>query len=612
MNYTSNFFPLTGPPASYPAPQYGYPSVPADIVHHMMAYVEVSEQKKAELWYRLQQQAHQDQLRQEILELNGKTCTLSKRGSPQVLANCTFPLALWVEPQPPLREEPFFLIWSSLSDTPLRITENDFFHDSRLITGLHSHSGLEVTLIGSQKKTASLLRLAITGHLTIVHQEAYAGWQKCGENYRFQLFSNHSAHWKNESMLPRVSTADKPPDFSAVAATSAQQIWPVFRLVSDRTARQMVVLWFYAAQLYSLLREIGHEIPMALYLFSSDHDLPTYLKHLFCWYGDAPISPDTATAEFKNALLCRRDQPLLLMDNGGSKRAMENISAFERTLADLHVEWRSGKKSTSLPLQALPTIISNQISSLCCIPQVVVVEVAADNFDWSGWVELFNEIGDHAEHRECFARFTEMHIDDLRVGLEDGKKRAIKMSRRQLNERCVQTLGVLLGMQTFLQRFFRFCAPAIPPIRVDDEEMTNQLFNWMKEATEKEFMASFPEQFAYVAQQHIQTGSLKLFSRVKMTDAANAVYADDKLLHFTAPAFCSVCKALHQSRPVVLHALAAEGLLRGAQTNPGTAQTRIRVYHADGRPEQVAVYSFERDRFEDLGDPLPLEGGGWV
>ena len=183
------------------------------------------------------------------------------------------------------------------------------------------------------------------------------------------------------------------------------------------------------------------------------------------------------------------------------------------------------------------------------------------------------------------------------------------MSHGQLNENCKQALGILFGMWIFLQQFFRFCAPAIPPIRLDDATATAALFNLMKQATEKEYAASLPGQFIYVAGQHIRKGLLRLCSRMQASDAANVVYAEEERLHFTAPAFCTVCKAMHQSRPVILRALAAEGMLCGAQTNPGTAQTRIHVYHENGKLEQIPVYSVDRARFEELGDPLIVEGG---
>lgn len=611
-NYPSH---ATSPPLYSPASpnqqcgQYVYSGIPPDFVQQLMGYVAVSERQKAELSYKLHQLLHADQSHQRIVYLNGKTCILGKRNLPLELVNCTFLTSAFVEPQPPLRGEKFFLIQTSVSDMPLRITEDDFFRDSKLIAHLHSHPGVKVSLVGSQKNTASHLRLALLEHVQHFQQEAYAGWQKYGDGFHFRLFSSFSTHSGPGQMLPLASRSDQFPDFSAVAATTAKQFWPVFRLITDSNTRQMLVLCFYAAQLYTLLRELGFEIPMAPYFFSSDRDVLTYLKHVFGWYGDEAISMDMAATDFRDALLCRRDQSLLLADDGCSRRASENIRTLENTLADHHVPWKSNRDVISLPLQALPVIISGQISSLCCVPETFIIDIEPEKFDWSRWVNLLDTVSNHAEHRECFVRHTESHFDELRAALADGCKQAIRVSHGQLNERCVRTLGILLGIQEFLQQFFRFCSPAIPPVKFNDSGMSDYIFHVMKEASEKEFLTSLPAQFIYVAGQHIRKGRLKLCSRMRASNDANVVYADDERLHFTASAFLMLCNAMHQSRPVILRALASEGMLLGAQTNPGTAQTRIHVYSAYGCAQKVAVYSIERAALEELGDPFVVEGG---
>ena len=304
--------------------------------------------------------------------------------------------------------------------------------------------------------------------------------------------------------------------------------------------------------------------------------------------------------------LVQRGHNFAIVDEGDSKRALANISNLEATLANRRLTWKSGRSLQSLPLQALPTIISARVSSISCVPETIVLDVSPDSFNWSGWVDLLDVIHNHAEHRNCFVRYTEAHVGELHTALMNERKLAIKISHGELSEACTQALGIFFGMQAFLPQFFRFCAPAVAPIRLDDDEIRSWLFTLMKQTAEKTFIASLSSQFLYVARQHIRNGVLKLCTRMHASDATNVVYADDERLHFPASAFFSVCKAMHQTRPVILRALATDGLLCGAQTNPGTAQTRIHVYNEHGIAKKIAVYSFDRSAIEDLGDPLPL------
>ena len=585
---------------------YGYPGIPPDIFLQVVGYTMTAEHEIAQLQYELRQKTDSEQSYREALQLNGTTCVLDRRGRPTEIANCTFPRTFRVESQPPLRGDTFFLIWTSVSEIPLRISQTDFFHDTKFIAALHSLPGVKITLVKSQKKTASLLRLAIMEHTEAISRQAYAGWQQNQDGYHFHLFSNRSSHQGQEQFLPLATRVSQSPDFSVTAAVSAEQFWPVFRLVTDRYTRQVVVLWFYIAQLYTLLRMLGFEMPMALYLFTPDHDITSYLRELFSWYGDSAISPSLSAIDFNDELFNRRDQPLLLVDEGDSKRALANISNLEATLANRRLTWKSGRSLQSLPLQALPTIISARVSSISCVPETIVLDVSPDSFNWSGWVDLLDVIHNHAEHRNCFVRYTEAHVGELHTALMNERKLAIKISHGELSEACTQALGIFFGMQAFLPQFFRFCAPAVAPIRLDDDEIRSWLFTLMKQTAEKTFIASLSSQFLYVARQHIRNGVLKLCTRMHASDATNVVYADDERLHFPASAFFSVCQAMHQTRPVILRALATDGLLCGAQTNPGTAQTRIHVYNEHGIAKKIAVYSFDRSAIEDLGDPLPL------
>src|SRR5699024_5170939 len=122
-------------------------------------------------------------------------------------------------------------------------------------------------------------------------------------------------------------------------------------------------------------------MPLTLRIVAADPNWLEDLGNTFCWYGDPPLSLDDPSSLFSNGLLCRKDQPLLVLDHHRTKESETNCKQLEEVLAYRKILWKCGRKSEWFPLQAIPLILSPSASSLCCSPEVMVLEVSPDDFD---------------------------------------------------------------------------------------------------------------------------------------------------------------------------------------------------------------------------------------
>lgn len=536
-----------------------------------------------------------------------KIFTRGRNGMPQLLLNCSVEESLHILPQPPSRQPPFFYIQFHAVDEAFVISEQDFYRDSRFIMAIQELPGVEVTPRRSQKLTAMLLRQAIAQEIVTVHLNFYGGWNSGkGGTFGLSMFPGFSTHRRQDQFelpapLPTVSESE--------TVVAAQRFWPIFTAIRDLFARHLLLLWFHTSALTTLLDQLGYHVPLALNCLVTDPDQRQYLKHLFSWYGDAPLSLDLRPADFTDGLLARRDQPLVLEDTGRQNHAATNAQTLETVLSTGTVCWQSGKDVTSLPIHALITIISSGSSELACAPEICDLDLPPESFDRDCWLSGGFAF-DSREYLAAFASYTTDHIAELQTALALGREQAMQQSKGRLNEKCLDTYGILLGIGIFLADFFEFCSPANPPVPdMLNDMLLKNLFNLLEQTSEKDQLSDIPDVFIAVFRQQLQRGLLSTCPQHSFTpDRENLVVFNDQYLHFTSSAFRCVCGALCQSYPVILNALADAGLFCGRQVNARTAQTRISVWDDHGERRSLPGYSFSRDAFDLLGDPLVLDG----
>lgn len=440
--------------------------------------------------------------------------------------------------------------------------------------------------------------------MTTVHLPSYAGWTRSQEgSFRFYVFSGFCTHRQRDFFEIPAPIRDIP---TSEAVVAAQRFWPAFSAIRNLFDRHLLVLWYHAAALSSLLDQLSYPIPLAVNCFAANPDQQRYLKRLFGWFGDTPLSLDLRPADFVDGLLARCDQPLVIEDSSRSGHAAANIQILEEVLSTGAVPWNSGKEVLPLPIHAPVTIISSGASDLTCSPMVFDVDLSPENFNRDHWLSLSSLASDNQEYLAAFLSYTANHLADLQAALDLGMREAIEKSQGGLSEKCTDMYGIFIAISTFLADFFEFCSPATPPIENPlHEALLQDLFNRLEQASEKNYQTDLANIFITVARQQIQQGLLGVdYQKSCELSRKDLVVPTDTAFNFTPEAFRRVCNSIACSTPAVLNALADAGLFCGRQSNPRTAQTRVSVWDEQGIRHSIAVYSIDRSAFDQSGDPL--------
>lgn len=480
--------------------------------------------------------------------------------------------------------------------------------DKKLVSIIRRIPGVEVNIQRTTSTTASLLRHAIDAKVKTVFLDYYGGWSLYGDNAQYMFFSDGRTHASGVQggLFGRYIESTS----AAVTATAATQYLPAFQILTDTFARWMLLASFHVAGMYSLLEDMGYQIPLALALFSEEPEQRLYLHRLLCWFGDPMITPDEHPQKQTLEVLARKDQPILLADHGRlNKNKCTEI--WEGILANGNATVKLGGEEKTFPVRGLLTILSDRPSVLTCASEVLLLDIPPGSLDRDLWLELEERIADNRDYLYAFVGYVEGHIAELREAMTEGHRKALRTCSGDLNERCLSMLSILFGVDIFLSDFFKFCAPNIPDVACLDEEMTEKLVEILRQATDKELHTSLADQFLMVGREQIERGTVQTYSKdhASQTIEGPIVYYDWEYLYFNAAAFFQVCDALSQSRPAVLSALAEAGLFGGRQINGTTAQTRITVCDVYGQRKTIRVYAVDRAAFDDIrvGDPLILD-----
>ena len=290
---------------------------------------------------------------------------------------------------------------------------------------------------------------------------------------------------------------------------------------------------------------------------------------------------------------------------------LHSLNILEDALVNGTVSMKIGQGEKTFSLQGPIVILSERISALTMAPEVMVLDIPPSSFKRKLWLEIADSVSENRDYLRGFISFTESRTTELQEALKQGRKRALQLSEGELNNRCVETLGVFLGLDIFLGEFFKHCSSVITPIVQFDEATEVKLVELLRQTTDKELYTSLADQFLMVGREQIERRTVQIYSKDHAHQIMEApiVYYDWEYFYFNSAAFFQVCDALSQSRPAVLSALAEAGLFGGRQVNGTTAQTRITVCNVYGQRKTIRVYAVDRAAFDDIriGNPLILD-----
>ena len=449
-------------------------------------------------------------------------------------------------------------------------------------------NGVGVTIRRSTRTTAALIRQCISVALATFCADQYGGWTMTGRGAAFMSFQNFSSHQGENPLELARPVAEVSP---AVATVAAGQLTRMFQAICEPVLRWLLFTLFHAAFLFSLLEPAGSVLPLGLCLYTRNPTLLTWLTRLFCWYGDAPINLDDRPAEFARALWNRKDQPAVVIDHHRTGNAVRNATVLEEVLVTGKIPWKDGHREKVVPLRAPVVILSDTISSLCCAPKLLTLDVQPADFNLELCGQQCEQPFAHQDYLRALAAFTSAHWPDLRESLRRGRMQAASLTESEDRD-ALSTAGTLLGMAAFAETFFRSCGMENLSVPAEGEVPAEAVAELLDHAAASVSGMDIAGQFCQVAQRCIADGVFSICDadRDDSDGTKPVVYLVQEDYGFTTEAFRTACRRMSQRTPVIARALAEEGLLQGKRTNPTTMQTRIPVTGSHGVPRWTGVY----------------------
>lgn len=568
--------------------------------NHWCAQVAI---ENARLHDRLAQKGQKEDAYKATFCSSGRTYTTDPNGRVVALLNHEVEQACHAIFLPPFQRCEAYVVWLSKIDQPLVINAVQFFKDARLLQTFQELPGVEIYLCQTDKKTARLMRKVICNHLERIDVPFWGGWQKDQNGkFCFLTFPNGGTHAIPDNITLQLAVNESMS--AASVSVAVHNFLAAAHYDSSKPELWLLGLAFHIAALYSLLRQLGHPFPLAFGILTERAVDWDDIKRLFCWFDDGPLSLSLLPAKF--SLLYRKDQPLLILDERECCFVNQNSDLLEQVLSNHQVPWKCKNEEKVFPLQALPIILSRTASALTVNPSVMILEFSSK--DGKRIIGANESI--QGDYLTAFVQYTTAHVDQLRGLLAEHRCQALTRSGDSLTEKCVEALGILLAIDSFIRRFYRDCGVDVRSLNEACPGTESWLLDLLEQTSDKLLdCGDLAAQFTSVARSMLMRGPLSPCPvEYEQKPSENVVFYDKTTLGFTSPAMKLICQHLGISRPVILRALAESGLLRGKPINGTTPLTRISTWDVYGVRHPERVYLLPRSAFDQFGDPLTFDG----
>ena len=569
------------------------PSVPPDIFYSLKDSEERNTRLAVEV-ERLKQQQHMKMLKEEAYTntfINGKgTYTTTESGRYVELLDTAITSAFQLIPHGPVEHPVRYGLEFRGHKRLIILDRSDYLDDKLLIHNIQT-AGIRVTTRRSLRTTAALIRHCISAVLVTVRADFYGGWKISDQGpvfLRFQKFSSHQGPQYLEVAQP---TAEVTP----VAATIVvKQFSQMLHAIRSPDLRWLLFAWFHASFLFSLLRPSESALPLGLCLYTQEPLILQWMERLFCWYDDPIINLDDRPVAFSKAMWHRKDQPAVLIDHHQTENACRNTLLLEEILATMMVAWKDGRRETTIPLQASVVVLCDTVSSLCCSPKFLTLDIQAEDLDLNLCRRQLEQAPVHYDYLQALASYTTAHWSQLQEFLRQGQTQAADFAT---TADILTEAGTLLGVVRFAETFCRFYGEDDMPALVNRGmtlEAIQALFDQMAPSISR-IDAAY--QFCRIAQRCMAAGIFSICDtdRDDSDGSSLVVYLIGEDYGFPSAAFRAICRYMSQSTPVIAQALSEAGFLRGKQTNKTTVQTRIPVTNVSGIHRYVGVYRIAQE-----------------
>lgn len=383
------------------------------------------------------------------IQMEGKTCTVGRRGYPVILADFVISGATRTVFDPLLDKEPELELLFKDGIPPLRISERDYLDDKILIERLSSHTRRQLNWQLTRTKLATLFRDWISRNLSTHFIPLHGGWQPIGEGaslYEFRAIGERFIAYQPKGEMEPSVTLPFPEDIVAQAREGILGLLEAWRSAGLVPARYwLLVMIDCMGFLFSLIDMLGYRLPMGVCL-QVDH--PTMESFLIEWlgcYGEKEVY--MGAVDLASELRRRKDDVVLVVQGGSTAIAKENCIAM---LSSLSTGVISEKGKSMGVLQALPVTITRGVSQFAVSDQMLSISIPGVPLGREG---RETQRSDKRKFLQGLAWFVQRNIGMFESCLSKGRERAFSLLLQDLSRDQLQSFGVLNGVAQLLAYF---------------------------------------------------------------------------------------------------------------------------------------------------------------
>lgn len=592
------------------SPAYPQPPVYLQVIHYPYLDAETGRRLQAEidrLRFQLEQKTLQEHALKQAYRLQGKAYwTMLRSGQMVKFTDFSFEEVRYFSFDPHFFQEPLVAIKISRHPTVL-LEMKDFLNDRALFNLLQMKAGGRITPFGSVSQVAVLLRSIACEMMQSTFIPFFSGWCSEDDRWDFSVFDDFRTCAKAADPLPSCHLL--PEILPAAAKIAAEHLHQDFAVIRDPVLRMTLLLWVHAAFLHTPLEAFGVRVRHALHVNVSGVAAQDCLEKLLLFGNDQVISLDNASDSFTRELYCRKDRTLVIREGQAGRTAMENAAALREALHTGTVKLtRRGHESLPAPVHTLPVILGREHSLLDWQPEVIPIQMSAEDLDREACADLSNKADFRTEYWTAFASFLKKDMPSLRESLKRNLSAARSIADdHELTAELAELLGALLAVKELLDKFSTDLG--LPASDTDGIWISGFLQALEDCAAQSDTLDGLADIFVEIGRQMIRSGRLACCPHGQCeteTDPRGTVYFNSDTLSLDRIAFSQICLAARCSPGAVKRDLKEKGYLVGKPVNAQSYMTRITCCNVYGQTKTLLVYQFERSRFEKLGEPSLL------
>lgn len=532
------------------------------------------------------------------IQVEGKTCTVGRRGYPVVLADFVISGATRTIFDPLLDKEPELELLFNGGIPPLKIGEKDYMDDKVLLERLRSHTRQRIYRHTTRSKLATVFRDSVACNLKMQFIPLHGGWQKMEDDaslYEFRTIGDRFVAYQSKGGMETSVGLAFPAEIEEQAREGILGLLEAWRSVGLLPMYYwLIVVVECTGFLFSLLDMLGYRIPLGV-CFQVDHPAMEDLlvERLGC-YGEKGVG--VGAVDLASELRRRKDDTVLIVQSGSTALTKANCHTMLSALSTGVISEKG--KSMGL-LQALPVTVVRGASQFAVSNQMLSISIPGVPL---GRERKETQRSDKQKFLQGLAWYVQRNLGMFESFLSKGREYAFSQLLQDLSRDQLQSFGVLNGVAQLLAYFL----DDLELEREVEELCHSEALELVRNSLEESLFsgASIEEcadTFVSVVRDMLENAELREVP-LEEVDINYEVRPDDIFVTkdfycFPEKAVVLVGERMFYSRLDIIRALDERGWLLGAQANKRTKMTRKILCGGGGLRRTLYFFKLRKNLF---------------